>query len=215
MGLNPTKGNMYDFITHTWNPIKGRCMHDCKYCYMKKWGNLNPIRLDENEMMTDLGSGNFIFIGSSTDMFAEDVYTVWIERVLKYCRGFDNAYLFQSKNPAMFYDYDFPKNTVLGTTIESNRDYPEISKAPTIRERVETMIELRKMGFRTMVTIEPVMDFDVHELVTMLRLMKPEWINLGADSLGHKLPEPPKEKLLELMSKIEIRQKKNLKRLLK
>ena len=32
--LNVAKGNMYGFITHTWNPIKGHCYHQCSYCYM-------------------------------------------------------------------------------------------------------------------------------------------------------------------------------------
>ena len=31
--LNVAKGNMYEFVTHTWNPIKGICPHGCKYCY--------------------------------------------------------------------------------------------------------------------------------------------------------------------------------------
>ena len=30
--LNRQKGNMYPWITHTWNPIKGKCPHDCTYC---------------------------------------------------------------------------------------------------------------------------------------------------------------------------------------
>jgi hypothetical protein len=28
-------GNMYAFVTHTGNPIKELCPHDCSYCYMK------------------------------------------------------------------------------------------------------------------------------------------------------------------------------------
>lgn len=35
MGLNKAKGNMYEFITHTWNPIKGKCPH---------------VRFDEKEL---------------------------------------------------------------------------------------------------------------------------------------------------------------------
>jgi len=31
MGLNESKGNMYEFVTHTWNAIKGECKHDCTY----------------------------------------------------------------------------------------------------------------------------------------------------------------------------------------
>lgn len=49
-----------------------------------------------------LGEGNFIFVGSSTDEWAANVSSEWIEQVLDYCDGFDNRYLFQSKNPARF-----------------------------------------------------------------------------------------------------------------
>ena len=35
MGLNLSNGNMYKFVNYTWNPIKGKCLHDCSYCYMK------------------------------------------------------------------------------------------------------------------------------------------------------------------------------------
>ena len=54
MALRKSKGNMYSFITHTWNPVKGICYHDCSYCYMKGFKNLElkPIRLVANEFKT-------------------------------------------------------------------------------------------------------------------------------------------------------------------
>ena len=52
---------MYEWVTHTWNAIKGICPHDCAYCYMKRFPLKEP-RLDEKEMLTDLGHDNFIFI---------------------------------------------------------------------------------------------------------------------------------------------------------
>lgn len=76
MGLNTSKGNMYEFITHTWNTIKGECYHDCSYCYMKRFGKLNKVRFDAKELKTDLGTGNFIFVGSSCDMFAENISVI-------------------------------------------------------------------------------------------------------------------------------------------
>ena len=219
---------MYDFVDFTWNPIKGKCMHDCVYCYMKKWGHLKPPRLVEKEFyeftadMEKYGEGQPIFVGSSCDIFAEDIPSEWIEKVLKFCKLYNNTYLFQSKNPARFFDFDnqFPEDTMFGTTIESNRDYPEISKAPKIIDRVDAMISLACEDFKTMVTIEPVLDFDIDIMADVLDGINPEWVNLGADSGGHKLPEPSKEKILEFISdikinlNIEIRQKKNLKRLL-
>ena len=221
MGLNKQRGNMYQFVNATWNPLKGKCVHDCKYCYMKRWGNLKPIRLVEKEFkeferdMEKYGENQFIFVGSSTDMFAENILDVWIEKIMEYCELYNNTYLFQSKNPKRFIDFQFPKKVILGTTIESNRDYPELSKAPRIQERVRAMIELRKQGRRTFLTIEPVLDFDVEELVGIIKYIEPDWVNLGADSCGHNLPEPTYRKLLELIGRVDIKQKKNLKRLLK
>ena len=30
MNLKESKGNMYEFITHTWNPMGGRCPASCR-----------------------------------------------------------------------------------------------------------------------------------------------------------------------------------------
>ena len=47
--LNVAKGNMYGFITHTWNPIKGHCYHQCSYCYM----NNSSVQLLLHEQFVD------------------------------------------------------------------------------------------------------------------------------------------------------------------
>lgn len=35
--MNKQRGNMYSWVSHTWNPVKGKCPHDCNYCYMKRF----------------------------------------------------------------------------------------------------------------------------------------------------------------------------------
>ena len=100
MSLNVSKGNMYEFVTHTYNTVKGQCLHNCSYCYVKRWGKLNPVRFDAKELKTDLGSGNFIFVGSSCDMFSTEINQFWIDETLQHLRKFSNKYLFQTKNPA-------------------------------------------------------------------------------------------------------------------
>ena len=55
MPLNKSTGNMYEFITLTWNTIKGECPHGCSYCYMKRWGKQPPLHFDEKELKTKLG----------------------------------------------------------------------------------------------------------------------------------------------------------------
>ena len=224
--LNKQKGNMYEFITHTWNPIKGKCSHDCSYCYMKQIVPHNsPPRMAEHEFHTDLGNGNFIFIGSSTDMFADDVPSQWIMRVLDYCKlqhdvGNKNAFLLQSKNPQRFLEFvDHPiaKRCVFGTTIEGNRFYPEIMcNAPQIEERVEAMEKMANLGFTTMVTAEPLLSFDLEQMLEYIKRCNPKKVNIGRNSCRNiELPEPSKEEVelliegLKGISKIEI--KKNAK----
>ena len=96
---------MYAFVSHTYNPMKGECEHSCAYCFMRRKLLLPPLRLELKELKVNLGKGNFIFVGSSTDEWAANVPSEWIEQILDYCDGFDNKYLFQSKNPARFLKY--------------------------------------------------------------------------------------------------------------
>lgn len=217
MGLNKSKGNMYEWITHTWNAIKGRCPHDCSYCYMKRWDQLKEIRLDKKELKTDLSSGNYIFVGSSCDMFANDIPAEWIIRTLEHCSKFDNKYLFQSKNPANFdLIRTFRMNYTLCTTIETNRVYPEIMRnAPDPGDRATAM---GRISGRKYVTIEPIMDFDLGALASMIRYINPIQVNIGGDSGKNNLPEPSTEKIRELIELLKhetnIKLKKNLNRLL-
>lgn len=221
MGLNKSKGNMYEFVTDTWNAIKGKCYHDCSYCYMKRWGGLNPVRLDEKELKTDLGSGKFIFVGSSCDMFAEEIPAEWIIKTLQHCEKHDNKYLFQTKNPKAFSDYSVNiaaiKEFALCITLETNRHYPEIMKnSPTPKDRAK---EFASIPYdKKYITIEPIMDFDLKPFLEMLKMCNPIQVNIGAYTGKDKLPEPSKEKILALIDGLnkftKIDNKKNLKRLL-
>jgi len=219
MGLIKSKGNMYDWVTHTWNPIKGKCYHNCSYCYMKKWGKLPPIHLDEKELKTDLGEGNFIFVCSGCDMFANDIPFDWIIDVLKHCAKYKNKYFFQSKNTRGFIDAGvcMPDEIVLCTTIESNILFNDImnrSPHPYTRAKHFGLIPIKEKY----ITIEPIMEFDLPILIGLIYMCRPKQVNIGADSKGHNLPEPPKEKILELISELGkftiVKQKPNLKRLL-
>jgi DNA repair photolyase len=220
MGLNASKGNMYEFVTHTWNAIKGECPHGCSYCYMKRFGKQKPVRLDEKEFRTNLGTGNFIFVGSSCDMWSEIIPNEWIERVLAHCDSFQSQYLFQSKNPQRFLHHFMPGMCSLCTTIETNRVYPEImSDSPKPINRAQAMELLLMKSFPLYVTIEPIMDFDLEEMLRLIKKCAPHQVNIGADTGGNNLPEPSQEKLKELISGLEefttIHSKRNLSRLLK
>lgn len=216
---------MYSFVTHTFNTVKGICWHNCKYCYMKRFHNQKEIHFDKSELKTNLGNGNFIFVGSSNDLFADNIDDKWILDTLKHCEKFKNKYLFQTKNPERLYkEYSdilsFNLNAVICTTIESNRIYPDISKiAPITKERAKYIGLLEQAGFAIYITAEPIMDFDLDEMVELIRQCKPKQVNIGADSGNNHLIEPPKEKILQLISELEkftiVNKKVNLYRLLK
>ena len=212
--LNVSKGNMYPFVSHTWNPIKGKCSHDCVYCYMKGFPQ-KPVRLEEKEFKTDLGKGNFIFVGSSTDDFAGDIPQEWINRTFEYCKKSDNKFLFQTKNPERFDGLILPDKSVIACTIETNRNY-DVSKAPSVKERYYWMGSFSDYLER-MISIEPIMDFDLDIFTEWIALLKPDFVSIGADSKRHYLPEPGPDKLEKFIK--ELRQftkviiKDNLKRL--
>lgn len=227
MGLNRSKGNMYDFVTHTWNTVKGKCPHMCIYCYMEAIRNrfkkeCKPSYLDEVELKTNLGKGNFIFVGSGNDLFAEYIPEEWIIKTLDHCDKFDNRYLFQSKNPSRiltFINHPVFKKSVVCTTIESNIYYPEIMKeSPRPSFRSIAMYTL-SMHVEIYIIIEPIMDFEPAKLVKWMRLCNPKQINIGANTGRVKLPEPSSDKIRSLIDALEeftiVKEKANLKRLLK
>ena len=217
--LNKQKGNMYGFVTHTWNPIKGKCPHNCSYCYMRIFPQ-KELRLSEKDLNDNIGENNFIFVGSSTDMWADKVPNEWIERTLVHCREYPkNTYLFQTKNPKRFKQFQnmFPDNTIIGITLETNRE-SDLDNCPSRKERVEYFSYNFPLLKRKMVTIEPIMDFEVEPFCDLIKRINPEFINIGADSKKSKLKEPSWFKVTNLISELKkftrINQKKNLDRLI-
>jgi DNA repair photolyase len=216
MGLNVSRENMYKFVSHTWNTVKGYCYHDCSYCFTKRSGKKSFIKFDYNELYTDLEKGHFIFVGSGNDLFAKDIPKKWIEMTIEYCNKFNNRYFFQSKNPERFLEFTLPDKSVVCTTIETNRWYPDImNNAPRPELRAEAM---SRISLPKYVTIEPILDFDLDELVALIRECKPIQVNIGADSGDNNLPEPDKTKISQLIQKLKkftvVHRKYNLTRLM-
>lgn len=224
--LKEPTGNMYEFITHTWNPIIGKCPHDCKYCYViYKYGQMKneTLRIDKDSLRDDFGTGKFIFVGSGVDLFANDIPEDWINRVLDKCHqdnndlfGVRNRYLFQSKNPSrifQFIDHPVFNYSVVCTTIESNRYYPSImNHAPHIEERAKAMNEIANRGMETYLTIEPIMTFDKDELVRLIRMCRPTQVNIGANTYNKiRIPEPTREEIFDLVNEIKDECKVELK----
>lgn len=212
--------------TPTWNGMYGRCYHNCLYCFNRlHWNKWGKMRLNEKALKDNLGSGNFYFVGSSCDMFADKIIKDWIIRVLEHLRKFDNKYLLQTKNPKRYREFIpfYPEYTIFGTTIETNYTYliSRYSNAPQVIDRVKEMESLSKDGFDVSLTYEPIMRCDVNKLIEWAERVKPKIIFIGANSQRWiKLPEPLKEEIVTLIKgfrKIttDVRVKDNLTRLIK
>jgi protein gp37 len=189
---------------------------------------LKQIRFDDSELKEDLykyGKELTIFIGSSCDMFAENIPDWWLDKIFNYLKNYsDNTYLFQSKNPSRFLEFwlQFPKKTILGTTIETNRITYNISMAPSVYQRAGAMKIVRERDiFPVMLSIEPIVEFDIVEFVEMVRPIDPKFISIGADSKGflkkHNIPQPSIDKVNDLVDKLEeftvVKIKSNIKNL--
>lgn len=105
------------------------------------------------------------------------------------------------------------KHMVFCTTIETNRFYPEImNKAPKIEERVEAMEEIARLGRATIVTAEPLIQFDHEEMVSFIRRCSSKLVNIGKESKGRvKLPEPTQEEVQQLIAELKSFTKVNVK----
>ena len=178
------------------------------------------IRLCHDLYKNMPGEPKIIFVVGQNDLFADAVPKEYIKRIIDRCNIWDqHTYFFQTKNPDRFipFLFDFPKGAILCTTIETNRHYPQMGLAPLTSSRAEAMYKITH--FEKQVTIEPIMDFDLSEMVTLIKMCHPSKVNIGADSKGNNLPEPSKEKLLALIGELKeftiIDQKRNLQRLLK
>lgn len=236
MALTKSKGDMYRWVTHTWNPIKGQCQFKCDYCYVPSVRGARffegESRLDEKELKTHLGRGKIIFVGSMCDMWGSWISSNPISRILDCCSAFpENEYVFQSKDPKRFLGFEFGigksrirhiERLMLGTTIETDC-YPVgfYTKAPIIDERICAMTKVKNhIPIATrFVTIEPIMKFNLIPMIRILQSIQPEFVTIGADSKSHNLQEPSWKEVEALVSELskftEIRQKSNLDRLKK
>lgn len=206
--------NMYADVK-TWNPFKG-CKFDCEYCkpsfqlQAKRQKNrctmcynfephTHPDRLDK------IPSADTIFVCGNGDIsFCDPKFTIEIIESIKKdnLKKRRKTFFLQSKRPTYFQQFldKLPDNVKLITTLETNRDigYKTISKAPVPSIRYKQFLELNYP--HKILTVEPIMDFDLKEFVKMIIDLKPELVHMGVNS-RHKslqLLEPTPKKFEQL-----------------
>lgn len=199
---------MFEGLT-TWNPWFG-----CKYhCY--KDGCWAKVRLAHRlgkmlkcqdcydfkphfhpERLARIPSAPKIFVVAHGDFFAPWVPSGVIYMVLEACRSKPKKlWFFESKNPRRYLEFlqFFPENTMLSTTIETNRVYPPKirGRTPTPDQRFDKMLEVKEQSnFPIHVSNEPILDFDMDVLLGWMKTLEPAKVSVGYDSLKNNLPEP-------------------------
>ena len=119
---------------------------------------------------------------------------------------------FLTENPKRYFEFleVFPENLILGATIETNREY-KVSNAPSVVERYKCMAELPYK--RKMVSIEPIMDFDLKEFIGWLKDISPVVLHVGYANRNQGLCEPSLNRTLELIANLRCFTKVNTLRL--
>jgi len=204
----------------TWNPFVG-CKFDCIYCAptfkaqakRQKHNCAECYRFAPHfheDRLCRIPTAEIIFVAGSGDIsFCPPEFTRRIIAAIKShnIRCPHKTYYFQSKRPGYFEQFidELPENVSLVTTLETNRDegYEKISKAPPPSERYRQFLSLDYP--RKVVTIEPVMDFDLDIFSQWITEINPEYVWIGFNSRPNavSLPEPSKEKVVALIKKLE------------
>jgi len=201
---------MFKSITRTWNVFVG-CDFNCTYCNARKLA-LTRLKhlprykdgfkphLVESELNRTFKPGEFIFVAYMGDISfcpAGDMSRI-IARMVNFP---ETDFLLCSKDPACFegWHLDLAPNIVLGTTIETNRDY-HLTEAPPPSFRAAW---LQCYDHKTkFLSIEPIMDFGLYKLLYLITGIQPDIIEVGADNYHHHLPEPSPEKLLKFLNNL-------------
>jgi protein gp37 len=124
-----------EWCDYTINPIIG-CMHGCPYCYAKRMNDRFHFvkKWDEPEYQNGwdkkvvaIKKPSVIFVGSMTDLFGAWVTKEGIKDILEYCGKLKHKFLFLTKNPMRYLDFDFPANCWRGATITGKKDIANVA----------------------------------------------------------------------------------------
>ncbi|KKM06661.1 hypothetical protein LCGC14_1741740 [marine sediment metagenome] len=195
----------------TWNVHVG-CDFLCTYCNARR-AALTRLRnsprykdgfsphLVKQELGRKFKPGSFVFVGYMGDIsFASR--PIIIDLTCRIAERPEVDFLFCTKSPLHYWYWHivWPENLYLGATIETNRDY-HLTRAPAPLYRYIAMRALDHP--KKFLSIEPVCDFDLDEMLSWIAKIDPQIIEVGADNYHNGLPEPPWEKVDKLLTSLK------------
>ena len=188
-------------------------------------------RIVESELLRRFEVDDFVFVCDMCDLFAESVPEKMILRILGVIENNSQArFLLMTKNPSRYDQFvkhwQIPSNAVLGVTVETNRShfcennprisYSDISEACPPKTRLLAMEnlllgQLINKGFvrHFFISIEPILDFNLDgptprdNFAEYIIELQPWAVAVGYDNYNNHLPEPPLEKTMQLIERLE------------
>lgn len=191
--MNPTS---IEYLTHTWNPWVGCSGEGCEVrdvCWARKqarrqkpsdkkrgcWDcyhfrpHAHPERLIQP---INRKKPAVIGVCFSGDLFRPEVPSHYIRRVISVARQCpQHVFVFLTKNPKRYEEFDFPRNCWLGTTVNKQADV----------HRVNDLVESwNNNGNVKFVSFEPLL-----EKVILPEDANLDWIIVGAQTRPRIIPE--------------------------
>ena len=212
---------MYSGV-RTWTPYPG-CKYDCAACKptFQRQAKRRPCPLckaytphGHMDRLNKIPAGKTIFVNASGDIaftpleFLQKIVDAVRKNALAHP---GKLFYFQTKNPNFSFNRLVPllkgleDQVTLLITLETNRDegYQQYSKAPYPSTR---WITFRAIDWpHKIVTIEPLMDFDLEPFYKILMELHPEAVYIGYNSHPKEvhLPEPAWPKVKHLIEDLE------------
>ncbi|MHA1558528.1 MAG: DUF5131 family protein [Alphaproteobacteria bacterium] len=189
--MNATNDNI-EWAKWSWNPITG-CKFGCKYCYAKDIamrfdGHFNPTfhkdRLSAPSNTTipkqktnEIGIKN-VFVCSMADLFGDWVNSEWIQSVIDICEDQNQwKYLFLTKNPGRYLDFDFSKNCWLGASATNQRQF----------NKAMSTFALMKSDNIRFISFEPLNEV-INTGIETFEGKPFDWMIIGGRSKNSKMP---------------------------
>jgi hypothetical protein len=187
------------------------CKHDCIYCKhsfqrqakRQKQRCIKCYSFEPHSHLERLRHPSPKTVGNKFVFFPKGGDVVFCHaanflEMLKYAESNpQTTFLIQTKDPRYFNSFRFPKNVILGITLESDMSaydtpskyhyYHEISLAPAPLQRLIYFLAVPHV--RKEVTIEPILQCSDRFADAIIKL-KPEFVYVGYDTKGCHLPEP-------------------------
>jgi len=210
--MNKQGKGKIEWCDWTINPVKGKCLHKCSYCYANaihdrfKWDPKVRFEPKILEQIVKAKKPSKIFIGSMHDLFGDWIRKEWIEQIIKTTKKYPlHTFIFLTKNPRRYLEFDFPKNCWLGVTVDG------IENDMDRTYKIDNLVS-KKDNYR-FVSFEPLLG-DVSDVMWKINVNSVHLVIIGGLS-GPKPFYPPQEWIDNIIKQckknnIEIIFKRNL-----